>query len=75
MDYPKLYGDDESCVSSLVYTLYTFSDGIRMEFGVKQFGELDLKTNIIKYIDGTMISSVAVMEQIERVGHKYLWIL
>lgn len=45
---------DDSQVSSLVYTLYAFTSGIRMEFRLKRCEDLVLKGSNIKWIEDTI---------------------
>ena len=75
MDDLKLYGKDESQVSSLIDTVYAFSADIRMEFGLKKCGVLVLKRGKVKRMDGLVLPSGEVMKQIDDEGYKYLGIL
>lgn len=58
MDDFKLYVNDESKVSSLVGTVYTFSAVIRMEFGLKRCAVLVFKIGKIKWNDEVTILSM-----------------
>ena len=69
MDDLKLYGKSENEVKGLVSTVEVFSQDIGMEFGIKKFGVI-----IIKSTDGIELPSGERIE-IEEDGFKYMRIL
>ena len=69
MDDLKLYGKSENEVKGLVSTVEVFSQDIGMEFGIKKFGVI-----IIKSTDGIELPSGERIE-IEEDGFKYMGIL
>ena len=69
MDDLKLYGKSENEVKGLVSTVEVFSQDIGMEFGIKKFDVI-----IIKSTDGIELPSGEKIE-IEEDGFKYIGIL
>ena len=69
MDDLKLYGKSENEVKGLVSTVEVFSQDIGMEFGIKKFGVI-----IIKSTDGIELPS-GEKKEIEEDGFKYMGIL
>ena len=75
MDDLKLSGSDERQVDSLINTVRVFSDDIRMAFGLKKCGLVDMKrSKLVKY-DGVDFPDGRRMKSVEEDGYKYLGIL
>ena len=71
----KLYGNDERQIDSLINTVRVFSDGIRMEFGLKKCAVVVMKRGKVVKNDGVDLPDRGRMKSIEEDGYKYLGIL
>ena len=73
----KLFAKSNDQIDSLVNRVYTFSEDIGMEFGIKKCGVLVLKRgNVDKAKSrGLNLPNGKLMETIDKEGYKYLGIL
>ena len=77
MDNLKLFAKSNDQIDSLVNTVYTLSDNIGMEFGIKKCGVLALKQGKVDKTKsrGLNLPNGKIMKTIDEEGHKYLGIL
>ena len=72
MDDLKLFAESHNQVHSLVNTVYTFSEDIQMEFGIKKCGVLVLKRGKIDKAKsrGLNLPDRNLMKKIDEEGYK-----
>ena len=77
MDELKLFGKSNDQIDSLVNTLYTFTEDIGMEFGIKKCGILVLKRGKVDKVNsrGLNVLNRKLMKTIDEEEYKYLGIL
>ena len=77
MDDLKLFAKSNAQNNSLVNTVYTFSEDIGIEFGIKKCGVLVLKRGKVDKAKsrGLNLPYGKLMKTINEEGYKYLWIL
>ena len=75
MDYLKLFGKGNDQIDSLVQTVFTFSEDIGMEFGLKKCRVVILKKgNLVKF-DEIHLPNQEIMKELDENGYAYLGIL
>ena len=75
MDDLKLYGKSDDQIDSLVQTVFTFSEDIGMEFGLKKCGVVILKKGKLVKFDGIHLPNQEIMKEVDENGYTYLGIL
>ena len=75
MDDLKLFGKCDDQIDSLVQTVFTFSEDIGMEFGLKKRGVVILKKGKLVKFDGIHLPNQEIMKAVDENGHTYLGIL
>ena len=77
MDDLKLFAKWNDQIDSIVNTVYTFSEDIGMEFGIKKFGVLVLKRRKVDKVNsrGLNLSNGKLMKTIDEERYKYLGII
>ena len=75
MDDSELYAKSEEQRNTLVRTVYVFSTGIGMEFGIKECGILTMKRGKIVKSEGIKLPDGEVMKQVGQEGYTYLGII
>ena len=75
MDDLKLYGKTYDQIDAVVQTVYTVSEDIGMELGIKKCGILFLKRGKVVSADGITLPNGQIMKEIDDTGYKYLGIL
>ena len=75
MDVFKLFGKGNDQIDSLVQTVFTFSEDIGMEFGLKKCRMVVLKKgNLVKF-DEIHLPNQEIMKELDENGYAYLGIL
>ena len=72
MDDLKLVGKSDDQIDSLVQTVFTFSEDIGMEFGLKKCREVILKKGKLVKFDGIHLSNPEIMKEVDENGYTYL---
>ena len=72
MDDLKLVGKSVDQIDSLAQTVFTFSEDISMEFGLKKCGVVILKEG---KLDGIHLPNQKIMKEVDENGYTYLGIL
>ena len=75
MDDLKLFGKTDDQIDSLVQTVFTFSEDIVMEFGLKKHGVVILKKGKLVKFDGINLPNQEIMKAVDENGYTYLGIL
>ena len=75
MDDLKLFGKSDDQIDSLVQTVFTFSEDIVMEFGLKKCGVVILKKGKLVKFDGIHLPNQEIMKEVDENGYTYLGIL
>ena len=75
MDDLKLFGKSHDQIDSLVQTVFTFSEDIGMEFGLKKCGVVILKKGKLVKFDGIHLPNQEIMKKVVENGYTYLGIL
>ena len=75
MDDPKLFGKRDDQIDSLVQTVFTFSEDIGMEFGLKECGVAILKKGKLVKFGGIHLPNQDIMKEVDENGYTYLGIL
>ena len=75
MDDLKLFGKSDDQIDSLVQILFTFSEDIGMEFGLKKCGVVILKKGKLVKFDGIHLPNQEIMKEVDENGYTYLGIL
>ena len=74
MDCLKLFGKNDDQIDSLVQTVFTFSEDIGMEFGLKKCGVVILKKGKLVKFDGIHLPNQEIMKKVDETGYTYLGI-
>ena len=75
MDDLKMPAKNEDQIDNLENTVRTFSEEIKMEFGLPKCGVLIMKRGKVVKSNGISMSDENMMKNIEESGYKYLGIL
>ena len=75
MDDLKLFGKSDGQIDSLVQTVFTFSEDIGMEFGLKKCGVVILKKGKLVRFDGIHLPNQEIIKEVNENGYTYLGIL
>ena len=75
MDDLKLFGKSDDQIDSLVQTVFTFSEDIVMEFGLKKCGVVILKKGKLVKFDRIHLPNQEIMKEVDENGYTYLGIL
>ena len=75
MDDLKLYGRNIGEVKDLVKTVRTFSDDIKMEFGLDKCSVIEVEGGIRKKGDDIVLPDGKAMKALDEEGYKYLGVL
>ena len=71
----KLFGKSDDQIDSLVQTVFTLSENIGMEFGLKKCGVVILKKGKLVKFDGIHLPNQEIMKEVEEKRYTYLGIL
>ena len=74
MDDLKLFGKSDYQRDSLVQTVFTFSEDIDMEFGLKKCGVVILKKEKLVKFDAIHLPNQEIMKEVGENGYTYLGI-
>ena len=69
MDDLKLFGKSDDQIDSLVQTVFTFSEDIGMEFGLKKCGVVILKKGKLVKFDGIHLPNQEIMKKVDENGY------
>ena len=69
MDDLKLFGKSDDQIDSLVQILFTFSEDIGMEFGLKKCGVVILKKGKLVKFDGIHLPNQEIMKEVDENGY------
>ena len=75
MDHLKLFGKSDDQIDSLAQTVFTFSEDIGMEFGLKICEVVILKKGKLIKFDGIHLPNQEIMKEVDENGYTYLGIL
>ena len=75
MDDLKLFGKSDDQIDSLVQRVFTFSEDIGREFGLKKCGVVILKKGKLVKFDGIHLSNQEIRKKVDENGYTYLGIL
>ena len=75
VDDLKLFGKSDDQIDSLVQTVFTFSEDIGMELGLKKCGVVILKEGKLVKFDGIHLPNQEIMKEVDENGYTYLGIL
>ena len=75
MDDLKLFGKSVDQIESLIKTVFTFSEDIGMEFGLKKCGMVITKKGKLVKFDGIHLPNQEIMKEVDENGYTYLGIL
>ena len=75
MDDLKLFGKSNDQIDSLVQTVFTFSEDIGMEFGLKKCGVVIMKRGKLVKFDGIHLPNQEIMKVVDENGYTYMGIL
>ena len=75
VDDLKLLGKSDDQIDSLVQTVFTFSEDIGMEFGLKKCGVVILKKGKLVKFDGIHLPNQEIMKEVDENEYTYLGIL
>ena len=75
MDDLKLFGKSDDQIDSLVQVVFTFSEDIVMEFGLRKCGAVILKKGKLVKFDGIHLPNQEIMKEVDGNGYTYLGIL
>ena len=75
MDDLKLFGKSDNQIDILLKTVFTFSDDIGMEFGLKKCGVVILKKGKLVKFDGIQLPNDEIMKEVDENGYTYFGIL
>ena len=68
MNHLKLFGKSYDQIDSLVQTVFTFSEDIGMEFGLKKCGVVILKKGKLIKFDGIHLPNQKIMKNVDENG-------
>ena len=71
----KLFRKSDEQTDRLVQTVFTFSEDISMEFGLKKCGVVILKKGKLVKFDGIHLPNQEIMKEVDENGYTYLGIL
>ena len=71
----KPFGKSDDQIDSLVQTVFTLSENIGMEFGLKKCGVVILKKGKLVKFDGIHLPNQEIMKEVDENGYTYLGIL
>ena len=72
MDDFKLFGKNDDQIDSIVQTVFTFSEDIGMEFGLKKCGVVILKKRKLVKYDGINLPNQEIKKEVDENGYTYL---
>ena len=75
MDDLKLYGSNDNEIDCLVKVVKIVSEDTGMQFGFDKFAVLKMKRGKQVHCEGIDLGDVAVIEEADEEGYKYLGIL
>ena len=75
MDDLKLFGKSNNEIDSLVQTVFTYSEDIGMEFGLKKCRVVILKNGKLVRFDRIYLPNQEIMKEVDENGYTYLGIL
>ena len=75
MDDLKLFGQSDDQIDSLIQTVFTFSEDIGMEFGLKKCGVVVLKKGKLVKFEGIHLPNQEIMKEVDENRYTYLGIL
>jgi len=75
MDDLKLYAKSEKKLENLVETVKSYSDDIKMEFGLSKCAVLSVKKGKRQPSEGLVLPSGDTMKEVDEDGYKYLGVL
>ena len=75
MDDLKLFGKSDDQIGSLVQPVFTFSEDIGMEFGLKKCGLVILKKGKLVKFDGFHLPNQEIIKEVDENVYTYLGIL
>ena len=75
MDDLKLFGKCDDQIDSLVQTVFTFSEDIGKEFGLKKCGVVILNKGKLVKIDGIHLPNQEIIKEVDENEYTYLGIL
>ena len=75
MDDLKLFGKSDNQIDILLKTVFTFSEDIGMEFGIKKCGVVILKKGKLVKFDGIQLPNEEIMKEVDENGYTYFGIL
>ena len=75
MDDLKLFGKSDNQIDILLKTVFTFSEDIGMEFGLKKCGVVILKKGKLVKFDGIQLPNEEIMKEVDENGYTYFGIL
>ena len=73
MDELKLFGKSNEQIDSLVQTVFTFSEDIGMEFGLKKCEFVTLKKGKLVKFDGIYLPNHELTKEVDDNAYIYLW--
>ena len=71
MDDLKLFAKSKNQIDSLVQTVYIFSEGIGMQFGIKKYSILIMERGKVIRTDGIRLPDGQDMKDIDETGYTY----
>ena len=75
MDKLKLFGKSDYQIDSLVQTVFTFSEDISIEFGLKKCGVVVLRKGKLVRFDGIHLPNQEIIKEVDENEYTYLGIL
>ena len=75
MDDLKIFGKIDAQIDRLGQTVFTFSEDIGMEFGLKKSGVVIIKKRKLVKVDGTPLPNQKIMKEVDENRYTYLGIL
>ena len=72
MDDLKLFGKSVDQIESLIKTVFTFSEDIGMEFGLKKCGVIILKKVKLGKVDDIYLPNQEIMKEVDENGYNSL---
>ena len=72
MDDLKLFGKSDQQIDSLVQIVFTFSEDIGMEFGLKKCEMIILKKGKLVKFDGILLPNQEIIKEVDENGYTYL---
>ena len=75
IDDLKIFGNSNDEIDSIVQTVFTFSEDIGMEFGLKKCGVVIMKRGKLVKFDRIHLPNQEIMKEVDENGYTYLGIL